>query len=89
MTSAGGASALLGHDGWMDRGGSASPPSDWIFLFLFRLLPGCSPQVRLPDLSDHLAGFLQCLQREGERRGDRLPSGTRRRQYLQHIVCFV
>lgn len=61
-------------------------PSDWRFIFPYCLLPACSPQVRLPDLSNHLAGFLQRLQ--GERRGVGLPSGTRRCHYLQLIVCF-
>lgn len=61
------------------------PPSDWIFLFLFRLLPGCSPQVRLPDLGDHLAGFLQCLQREGASDYLRAPGGAS----TCSIVCFV
>lgn len=53
---------------WVDgqRRFSAPPPGIWFFLFRLCLFLGCSPQVRLPDLSDHLAGFLQCLRRDEE-----------------------
>lgn len=51
------------------------PSSSWLFT------TGASPWSRRSP------GWLSAV--PAERRGVRLPSGTRRRRYLQHTVCFV